>query len=61
MILIQTGSLWGNLYRLRHYIDGRRVSDAHWRQVYEGHGLTPEQGKTTRKTSGFWRKEWIVR
>lgn len=59
MKLTQSGSLWGNIYRLRHFINGVRVTDAHFRQVYEQHGLTPERGVYT-QTSTTFRKDWIV-
>lgn len=60
MILIQTGSLWGRIYRLRHFIDGKRVSDAEWRRIYEANQLNQAHGTITRQQTGFWRKEWKI-
>lgn len=59
MKLTQTGSLWGNLYRLRHYINGVRVSDAAFKQAYQALNLTPELGKVFHKTAAF-RIDWII-
>lgn len=58
-VLIQTASRWGNLYRLAHYIDGRKVAKTHWDREYERHRLTPEQGAMQNTSYGF-RKRWEI-
>lgn len=37
MVLRETLSKWGNLYRRRYYLDGRRVPEAEAKQLLEAH------------------------
>lgn len=57
MKYVQHGSKWGNLYRVRSFINGVRVSDADFKRAYESAGLKPENGKFE-TGPGFWRKTW---
>lgn len=60
MKLTQSGSLWGNLYRLRHYQDGRRISDTEFRRLFQHHKLTPEMGIQGKRKSSSFRIDWII-
>lgn len=60
MQLTQAGSLWGNIYRLRHYKDGIRISDAEFRGLYKFHNLTPEQGTARKRETSSFKIDWIV-
>ena len=56
MKLIETDSLWGNLYRKRYYINGVRVGADTFRYEYTNR-FTAEQG-VQEKTSFGYRKTW---
>jgi len=60
MKLTQTGSLWGNTYKLWHFIDGHRVSADRFQEIYTDHQLTPEDGFMTLNATSKFRKDWIV-
>lgn len=56
MKLVETSSLWGNLYRTRCYVDGVRVGADTFRYEYTNR-FTAEQG-ALEKTSFGYRKTW---
>lgn len=61
MKLTQTGSLWGNLYRLRHYKDGVRISDEKFRHLFKQHIETEFTGERIySQTSSTFRIDWII-
>jgi hypothetical protein len=56
-IMTETSSKWGNLYNIRFYLNGRRISKDKALQIFEKH--KPEQISSERvpKFSG-WRTKW---
>lgn len=54
--LVQTSSRWGNLYRFRYYVNGRRVSYADWKRRKDETSLTLI--KSAEATSYGWRDTW---
>lgn len=61
MKLTQTGSLWGNMYRLRHYKNGLRISDVEFRDLFVTHIETNFQGtRAYRQTTSSFSIDWII-
>lgn len=58
MKLTEISSLWGNLYRHRYYIDGKRVSDDTFSYSTKDINLS-ETGKS-KKTAYGYRKDWDI-
>jgi hypothetical protein len=60
MKLVETASKWGNLYRLRYYLNGRRISDAEMRRLIAANP-DRKQVKSERvvKLAG-WRTTWEI-
>ncbi len=60
MILTQSSSLWGVVYRHRYYVDGRRVPDAEFARLWsaaERAGVPIVRLRHVR-TSGKYRSDW---
>lgn len=37
MRLMKTSSLWGNIYRNRYYLNGKRITDTHASYLFKSH------------------------
>lgn len=59
MKLIETASRWGNMFNMRYYIDGVRVSRLDFDRAYVKHGCKPHTG-VDEKTSFGYRKTWLT-
>lgn len=60
MKLTQSGSLWGNIYRLRHYRDGVQISRAEFERLWAEHNLTPEMGVSRGRQTSKFTIDWEV-
>ena len=40
--LVETWTLWGTTHRKRHYMDGKRVSEAEWMDTFNNVYKTPD-------------------
>lgn len=57
MKLVMTSMRWGNLYRSRYYIDGRRVSENAWSKIKAKHN---PQDCINEQISGGYRATWEI-
>lgn len=62
MILTETSTQWGNMYRHRYYLDGRRIPAAEAEALFETHN--PKQISSERPKLGRdywnWRSKWEI-
>lgn len=57
MRLIMTSSRWGNLYRNRFYVNGRRVTERVWAEAREAAGKAIAMKDSERVSYGY-RTVW---
>ena len=60
MRLMETASKWGNLYRFRYYLDGKRISTAEAHRLFDANP-NRKQIKNERVSSiAGWRTTWEI-
>lgn len=57
MRLTETSSLWGNLYRRRYYLNGRRISESHAGFILKNHAWEDDGFD---RAGGIHRSHWNV-
>lgn len=58
-ILTETASKWGNMYKIRYYLDGRRISQAEADTIFEKQDPKQISSERVPEISG-WRSKWEV-
>lgn len=58
-VLTETASKWGNLYKLRYYLDGRRIPDAEAQRLFDEHNPKQISSERVSHLSG-WRSKWEI-
>jgi hypothetical protein len=58
MLLRETSTQWGNIYKNRYYLDGVRISESYASVILKTHYW--EGFPTERGDDGTWRKEWNI-
>jgi hypothetical protein len=57
MRLTETSTLWGNLYRRRYYLDGRRIPEAEADRILKRHHW---ENDGFEKRGPTWRTHWNI-
>ena len=60
MKLVETASKWGNLYRLRYFLDGRRISDSDADEIIKTKERKKIKDEQVSSLAG-WRTTWEIK
>lgn len=61
MRLVLSAGKWGNIYRFRHFIDGKPVSLATFNKVWAEKGCNTQNGKPLENMPYGYRKVWDIK